>query len=335
MKEHNYDIEELIGKVLSQEATAEEQLLVSEWRNASAGNERHFIQLKAIFEKVPFAQSKQVYNADAAWEKIKGRLHEGKQPRTVQLNPEIQRSNLLLKIAATLLFLIGAAYVFNYFGNKPGDGIKVISNSGTASDTLPDGTDVFLNRKTTLAYTFDQKKKTHVVKLQGEAYFKINHNDDKKFIVETQGVFIRDIGTSFNVKAYPDSDLIEVVVEEGEVMFYSESDAGVYLKANGKGIYNKKTKTFRVAEPEENVTAYKTKFFVFSDIDLAAAVKDINNVYEKKITFDQRLKDCRVTVNFNNETIEEIASIISETLNLTVENKNGVIHLSGVGCGIQ
>lgn len=43
--------------------------------------------------------------------------------------------------------------------------------------------------------------------------------------------------------------------KEAEVMFYSEGNPGVYLKAKGKGIYNKKTKTFTVSDPEPNVTA--------------------------------------------------------------------------------
>jgi len=336
VKENNYDIEELIGKVLSEEATAEERILVSHWRAASPDNEKYFHQLKAIFENTSFSKSSHRYNADAAWEKVKSRIDNSKGIRTIPLHPEIQRSNLFLKIAASLLLVIGAAYLFNFYRtqNHPAS-LEVMSDNKTTADTLPDGTDVFLNRRTTLAYEFDKKKNAHVVKLKGEAYFKISHNDDKKFIVETQGVFIRDIGTSFNVKAYPDSDLIEVVVEEGDVMFFSDTDSGVYLKANGKGIYNKKTKTFTVAAPEENVTAYKTRFFVFSDIDLASAVKDLNDVYGEKITLDESLKRCRVTVNFNDESIEEIAAILAETLNLEADKRNGIIHLYGTGCEEQ
>ncbi len=39
----------------------------------------------------------------------------------------------------------------------------------------------FLNRETKLTYAYDKKKKTHTVKLKGEAYFNIHHEDDKTF----------------------------------------------------------------------------------------------------------------------------------------------------------
>ena len=136
------------------------------------------------------------------------------------------------------------------------------------------------------------------------------------------------------MKAYPDSPTVEVVVEEGEVMFYSEGNPGVYLKANGKGIYNKNTKTFTVSDPEPNVTAYKTKFFSFSNNDLRTVIKSLNDVYAEKIQIDQKLAGCRLTVSFNNESIDEIASIIGETLGLSVVRSGNLIRLEGSGCNV-
>jgi ferric-dicitrate binding protein FerR (iron transport regulator) len=222
--------------------------------------------------------------------------------------------------------------VYQFSGTSP-DKIEVITKNKPEADTLPDGSDVFINRESKLAYEYNAKKKTHVVKLKGEAYFNIKHKDDQKFIVEADHVYIRDIGTSFNVKAYPNSNKIEVVVEEGQVIFYSDSDSGVYLKANGKGIYDKVTKKFTVEEPEPNVTAYKTKFFIFSDTDLETVVKTLNDVYPGKISIGDHLKGCRITATFNNESTDEIANIIAETLGLRVKKSGNVISLEGVSCG--
>jgi ferric-dicitrate binding protein FerR (iron transport regulator) len=197
---------------------------------------------------------------------------------------------------------------------------------------LPDGSDVFLNKKTELTYAFDKKKKNHVVKLKGEAYFNIQHDDEKTFIIDAAGVFIRDIGTSFNVKAYPDSNTVEVVVEHGKVMFYTDKDSGVLLSANGKGVYNKSTKAFTVEQPEENALAYKTKFFIFSNTDLHTAVRELNGVYDKKIVLSQNLRGCHLTVSFNNEDIDEIASVMAETLGLTIQKSGNEIRLDGPGC---
>ena len=115
-------------------------------------------------------------------------------------------------------------------------------------------------------------------------------------------------------------------------MFYSATDSGIYLSANGKGIYNKTTKTFTIEQPEDNVLAYKTKFFSFSDTDLRSAVVALNNVYDKKIVLGENLHNCHLTVSFNNEDIDEIASVVAETLGLTLQNSANEIRLEGQGC---
>jgi ferric-dicitrate binding protein FerR (iron transport regulator) len=134
------------------------------------------------------------------------------------------------------------------------------------------------------------------------------------------------------VKAYPEDNTVEVVVVEGKVMFYTDTDSGIYLSENGKGIYNKTTKTFSIEQPEENVLAYKTRFFSFSDTDLRTAVASLNNVYDKKIVISENLHRCRLTVSFNNEDIDEIASVMAETLGLTVTTTGNEIRLEGSGC---
>jgi transmembrane sensor len=107
------------------------------------------------------------------------------------------------------------------------------------------------------------------------------------------------------------------------------------LSANGKGIYNKTTKKFTIEQPEENVLAYKTKFFSFSNTDLRSAVDALNSVYDKKIVLSENLYNCRLTVSFNQEDIDEIAAVMAETLGLTLNNSPGEIKLEGQGCDKQ
>jgi ferric-dicitrate binding protein FerR (iron transport regulator) len=222
-----------------------------------------------------------------------------------------------------------------WYNGQSRTSLDVITGNHSKSDTLPDGSGVYLNKATQLSYNFDKKKNAHLVKLKGEAYFNIHHNNEEKFIVDAGGVFIKDIGTSFNVKAYPDSNLVEVVVEEGEVMFFTDTDSGLYLKKDGRGIYDKKTKQFTIAAPDPNITAYKTRFFSFTDADLGSVVNTLNQIYSTRLVIGNSLKSCRITVNFQNEDIEEIAGILAETLDLSVSQSNGQILLEGPGCSVQ
>ena len=324
-------IDDLIASYLAGEASRAEIAFLNTWKEQSESNRRYFDQMTLIFEKAATVATVAEFDTDKAWEKVRQQL-TGKKRSMPKLSHENQYS--YWRVAAGIaLFIATGIFAYHFFQHQATVSMHVLSDKTTAADTLPDGSGVFLNRETRLDYVFDSRKNTHSARLSGEAYFDIKHNDEKTFIVEAQGTFIKDIGTSFNVKAYPDSATIEVVVEEGEVMFYTQTDSGVYLRANGKGVYNKKTGKFTVAQPEPNVTAYKTKFFSFSNHTLGTVVRTLNEVYSTHIEIDPKLNDCKLTVSFNNETIDEIAQIIAETLGLTVSKDGNVIKLKGSGCG--
>lgn len=326
-------IDDLIGKYLAGEAQPEEIIFIESWAKENEANQKYIDQFKTIFEKAASVKEFQTFNTDAAWIKLKSSLKSQK-AKSINFQPR-STSNLQLmwRIAASIIIVFGVGFfAYELFRSNDTKSIVVVATKETVTDTLPDGSDVVLNKETKLAYSFDKKRKTHTVKLKGEAYFNVQHDKSKTFIVDIAGVYIRDIGTSFNVKAYPESNTVEVVVEKGEVMFYTDKDSGVYLRENGKGIYNKATKTFIVDQPEANVLAYKTKFFSFSNTDLVTVVEDLNRVYDKKIVLGENLSNCHLTVSFSNESQEEIVAVIAETLGLTVKKSGEKITLEGPGC---
>jgi transmembrane sensor len=323
-------IDELIGKFLAGETSQEEGLLMNSWINESEANRKYFDQFKVIFENAARVKTVPQFDTDEAWKKMRSRL-QVEQGKTISMHSGGMK--YFYRIAASIIFIIAAGiFIYNWMQGDVPATMQVASDGTITSDTLPDGSGVVLNRETTLAYAYSKKTKQHKVKLKGEAYFNIQHHDDKTFIVEAGETLIKDIGTSFNVKAYQESNTIEVVVEEGEVMFYTETNTGIYLHAGGKGIYHRATKSFTVEEAEPNVTAYKTKFFIFSDTELGEVVKQLNSVYEEKITITNEMQRCRLTVSFSNESIEEIVSVIAETLALAVKKENGGFVLEGEGC---
>ena len=332
MEQINDHIDELIGKYLAGEAVAEEIAFIESWANENESNRKYFDQFKTIFQKAAEVSDYQIYDTDAAWLKMKRSLRST-QGKPAMLPPS-NFFQLNWRIAAAVILAMGVGlFLVRTFQPAEPSPVVVLSNAETVADTLPDGSGVVLNKQTKLAYEFDQKKKVHTVTLKGEAYFNIQHDSTKTFIVDIDGVKIKDIGTSFNVRAYPESNTVEVVVESGEVMFYTDKDSGVYLRANGKGIYNKTTKTFTIDQPGENVLAYKTRVFTFSNSDLLTVVEALNDVYDKQIIVSDKIGSCHITVSFNNESQGEIVAIIAETLGLTVSESEDKIMLEGPGCG--
>jgi transmembrane sensor len=328
-KDQDY-IDDLLGKYLAGEASDDERSQVNQWINEADENQRYFNQFREIFDAAANISHWKGYDTDAAWSRVRENLHRknGKVVTIGKPRPAVEWWKLA---AAALIFIFAGVYLYQAT-NTESSPVVVIAKAKAVNDTLPDGSNVFLNKQSKLEYAYDRSKKRHDVQLVGEAYFDVNHAKGEQFIIQAGEVFIRDIGTSFNVKAYPGSDLVEVLVEEGEIVFYTAENPGIHLKESGQGVYNRKTKQFTIDQPDPNITAYKTKFFVFSETRLGEVVNALNNVYETPIVIADHLRECPITVSFRDESIDEIAAILAETLSLEIARKDGKIELTGKGC---
>lgn len=324
-------IDELIARYLAGEASPAEVDGLLRWRNDSEANRKYFDQMELIFAKASVVHETIPFDTDEAWNKVRKKLQPGGKTVPIRRNDS---GFLFLKIAAGVILLLATGlFTYYFFSSDRIQSMEILAGAHARPDSLPDGSNVFLNRQSRIEYTFDRKTQTHTANLSGEAYFDIRHEEKKDFIIKAGETFIKDIGTAFNVKAYPDSTTIEVVVEEGEVLFYTANNPGLSLKANDKGTYNKETGEFTMSEPEPNITAYKTKSFSFNDHALETVIETLNQVYDTRVSLDENLKNCRLTVSFSEERIEEIVQVIAETLGLSVEKQEDGIRLRGSGCG--
>lgn len=333
MRNSEDHIDELLAKYVANEATADEKAIVESWLTENSANAKHLDQLNLIFNQATALKEAQQFDTDAAWEKVKSKL--GKQEtRTIEFKPQSSTFSVWLRIAASIVVVLGIGLYFRQYATKPVDVYAQQTTTIIIKDTLPDGSVAVLNKKSSLAYEYNRFKKTRKLKLVGEAYFNVKHEKSKPFIIETQEVIIEDIGTTFNVKSYPKSNTIEVFVESGEVKFYSNNNKGLSLKQGETGTYNKISKTFaRLVETDTNVLAYQNHMFHFNNTDLGVIIDEINEVYNANLVVAKpELRGCRITVDFKGETLESIIDIISETLNLTVTKSDNQIILDGNVC---
>jgi transmembrane sensor len=315
------DIDDLIGKVLSAEATAEEIREVESWRKASAENEKYYSDLQVIFSRAALID----FNEDEAWKKVQRKLRKTK---TINWHP--------LRIAAGIvLILTGGIFAFKYFNQSKIETLAFISENKITEKTLPDSSTVTLNKQSSIEFKYDPREKTRKVKLKGEGFFDVKHEDEKPFVIETDETLVRDIGTSFNIKSYSGKDTIEVVVTSGVVQFYTLKDPGMMINAGETGLYSKRAKVFaKITKADTNKLAYKTRVFSFHATDLRSVIEQINDVYDSKIKLaNEDIARCQLTVTFRNDDLDNMVEIISETLGLTAErNDKKEIILNGPGC---
>ncbi len=329
MKQEFDDIEDLIGKVLTGEASADEQLQLSSWTEASDENKRRFDQMRLVFELAASNKVRVQFDTDAAWVKMKEQIRKSS-GRSISFFPGLT----MIRMAATVAILVSAGiFAYRYF-NPPIDQYTLTAGFSKIQDTLPDGSTAFLNKKSVIEFEFNHRQKTRKVKLKGEGFFEIKHENEKPFIIETDQVMIRDIGTAFNVRAYPESDTVEVMVTTGEVQFYTMQNEGLHLHAGETGIYSKRMNSFSLLElTDMNTLAYKTGVLSFNNTDLKTVVDKINEVYNSRIELkNPQLSNCHITVSFHDDTLDTIVEVIAETLRLTVTRENDKILLDGADC---
>ncbi len=322
MEETRNDIDTWIAKVLTGEATADEHRLVKDWCSRSPENQTYFKHLKLVFEKS--IETGRAYDVDAAWIKVKGQLTQGKSRTLLPAT--------FWRIAASLVLISMLSYlVFWQFFSV--DQSTLTSEETVTTHQLAEGTEVVLNKNSSVEVVWNARKKSGLIKLQGEANINIRHEENKTWLVMLdEDVLIRDIGTQFNVKAYPGNPVIEVSVQEGEVQFYTAFQEGVNVKAGEQAVYTKATKTFSRSAASPNVLSYKTRAFTFDDTNLNIVVNELSAVYNQNITLPAHLSGCRVTVNFANEDLDTILEVLAETLSLQVTRTADGFSLEGEGC---
>ena len=110
------------------------------------------------------------------------------------------------------------------------------SERGSISSVeIEEGTEIWLNTSSS-AEVIKKGDKEIIVLLDGEGYFEVEHNPEREFIVKAGDFQMRDIGTAFNIKAYPGDNELLVSVYEGEVQFETSSYKILKKLYGGEGL---------------------------------------------------------------------------------------------------
>ncbi|PBQ33444.1 hypothetical protein CNR22_17225 [Sphingobacteriaceae bacterium] len=334
MNANSEHIDDLIAKVLAGEASRAEIDVLEGWMNEAKENALYFDETKKLFTQIESFKVEHKVDTLKAWEKLDTRISSEDKYAPHKIIPLFQRP--VFRIAASIMLIATLALLVNYYFNSPAPVPAIFAaEKHIKSQGLPDGTKVTLNKNSELAYIVNDKKKVREVKLKGEAYFEVVHNEDLPFEITIDDIIIKDIGTAFNVKALPGSNVVEVLVEEGEVHFYTTSNEGLNLVKGEKALYNKTSKEFSkvTPKPSENTVSYKSKAFQFKGSLMRDVVNQLNAIYDSNIVLsDERLGNCRLTTRFTDLSVDGIVDIIAETLDFEVERSGGKIILKGKPC---
>ena len=119
------------------------------------------------------------------------------------------------------------------------------------------------------------------MKLVGEAYFKVSKNKHRPFIVETGNLYTKVLGTEFNLKAYPHSD-VNVTLIKGSVAVNAEGKE-VMLKPGQNAEYSEDKDIEVTTVDTEGYIQWKDGYFYFDNVPLIDVVRDLGRWYNVNI----------------------------------------------------
>lgn len=198
--------------------------------------------------------------------------------------------------------------------------IKVEAPSGSRTKmTLPDGSVVWLNAGSTLTYSQEFGVDNRQVTLNGEGYFEVAKRADLPFRVSTDNVFVRVLGTKFNIRDYPTDPEAVVSLEEGSVSMGSPANphAERQLKPNQRGAVNKENGRITVESCEtSDYLQWINGRLIFDGEPLPIIIKDIERCYNVRITLsNEKLAGLRFYGDFlrQEQTLVEVMDALSTT----------------------
>lgn len=183
--------------------------------------------------------------------------------------------------------------------------------------TLADGTRVMLNSDSRIRFPDEFQANERRVYIQGEVYFKVAHDEDCPFFVETGVMTVRVLGTEFNVKAYAENEVMTTLVS-GRVMVKRGLDS-LTLAPGEQCEVDKQTGLLTVKEADLVTTlAWKNGEFVFKNVTSENMINELSRWYDMEVVYEsEALKDDRYYIYVErSKTLEEVLDKVTLTGNM-------------------
>lgn len=309
-----------------------EKRKVIEWIRQSPENQKVYNILKAqyiasTFKDVPNS------NNDFFFNRFKNNIKKRKFGKAIY-------------VAATLTILFGFAWGFKNIMRNDINPAQKISDLNIVSELqkisfntergdkkeiyLPDGSKITLNADSELSYPKTFNDSIREVTLIGEAFFDIKRDVTKPFIVNTNSIKIRVLGTSFNVKSYDKDKKVETTLVTGKVELIKGKETPIVLAPSQKAVFHKTENKLEIEKVKSlDVVAWKDGTLIFDKTPLQEVVTDLERKYNTKIIINSKtLLNYEYTGTFDNLNIDDVLKLltISSPIRYTMDDDKIILE---------
>lgn len=246
----------------------------------------------------------------------------------------------LLRAAVIILPLVAVSLVV-YFSQHTQPSVvetpvahieKRTQNGQKLQITFSDGTQVKLNADSKLTYNHPFAPEQREVYLEGEAFFEVTPDPNRPFIVHTGNISTKVLGTSFNIRTYPDEESIEVAVVTGKVMVANNdtmTNHSVVLQPSEMATYDRRSLITKVASVDiERITAWNQDILVFDNARFDEVVDQLERWYgvEFRVLRQEPIKK-GFDGSFQHKSLEHVLEGISYTSDFKYEIKGDIVFI--------
>ncbi len=286
------------------------------------------------------------------WSRIEETIRE---QSTAEIAQSRRWYTALLPIAAVLVVMVGIGWVWwsrsalpNGIGavaSAPAEWVEAVNGADkTMLIQLSDGSIVKLEKNSRLKYPVDFGESKREVHLEGGAFFEVQKNPKRPFLVFANGLVTRVLGTSFHVKAYQKDPNVTVAVKSGRVSVYADRrDAhqdpevkGVVLTPNQKAVFHRSEATISkvlVEVPVLLLPPAEMARFVFEAAPATEVFAALEKSYGIEVVFDEEvIKDCTLTINLTDENLFQKLEVICKVLDARYKLIDGQVIIYSKGC---
>lgn len=233
------------------------------------------------------------------------------------------------RVVAPALLVVSKPGVVEKFSYRPVSYIRHL--------VLPDGSNVVLQANSTLIYPEKFVDSARVVVLKGEAYFDIHPDVAEPFVIWTGAVKTTVLGTAFNIKAYPQTNQVEVAVAKGRVKVEIGKKMLGVLTQDHQITYQ--LGAARVKEQQVNAAAlvkeWTSQDMVFRSMSFGDIAQVLSQRYNATIEFKNTvMRQCTIRAEFSGtESLEQVLTGLCTILNATYTIDEGIrVVIDGKGC---
>lgn len=322
--------EELLIRFLTHCCNPEEIQKVDEWIAADQANANWLFEMERVWslkDELRFSDKKEIETAYIRF--IAGLQDTEKEEKIVRKH--LLPFSWVKYVAAILVIgLLGTNLYLMFDKEEIAMNTVEVPNGQRASLTLSDGTKVWLNSQSKFTYPARFSSKDRQVRLEGEGFFEVTHKKEVPFIVQSELVDVRVLGTKFNVKVYHDEPT-SITLAEGKVeVSTNDKEHKVTLRPNEQVTYSKETGL--IVDKSVNADAIKS-WTVGEAAYINKRLDEIANDLERKFSVHITIKDTVLapeifTCRFKESaTIGQVLTLLKETRKLDYSIKGDNVQI--------